>query len=393
MVKAMSETQAKILVVDDEPRNIKLLEAFLIASGHQVISAPNGEEALQQVQQELPDLVLLDVMMPMMGGYEVLKHLKADGRWRDLPVIMVSALDDIKSVVKCIERGAVDYLPKPFDPVLLRARVSSCLEKKRLRDQAKEYSDLLERELRAARDIQMSMVPTIFPPPEPTRPVEIYATLQPAHQVGGDLYDFFYTDEGQLCFLIGDVSDKGAPAALFMARTKTLIRLVGTLLPASDGRPLTPDQIMAMVNAELCLDNSMKMFVTLFLGVLDPMSGALQCCNAGHLFPYVLGQNGIEPLETARGKPLGISTSFGYDSSGWSLSTGDCLFLYTDGITEAMDSEGKLFAKERLEEALQTVVGEDPSKIIAGVTEKMREFTDGALQSDDIAAMAIRYST
>ncbi len=393
MVKPMTEPQAKILIVDDEPKNVKLLEAFLIPGGHQVIKASNGEEALQQVQQEKPDLILLDVMMPMMDGYEVLKHLKADGRWRDVPVIMISALDDIKSVVRCIERGAEDYLPKPFEPMLLRARVNACLEKKRLRDQAREYSDLLERELQSARDIQMSMVPTIFPPPEPTRPVEIFATLEPARQVGGDLYDFFYTDEGQLCFLIGDVSDKGAPAALFMARTKTLVRLVATLLRALAGRPPTPDQIMARVNDELCLDNSMQMFVTLFLGVLDPMSGELQWCNAGHLVPYVLGRNGIKPLETTQDMPLGIRTSIGYDSTGWTLSTGDCLFLFTDGITEAMDSEGKLFGKERLEETLQAVVREDPSKIVTAVIEKMSEFTDGAPQSDDIAAMALRYGT
>ncbi|MEE9548862.1 MAG: response regulator [Candidatus Binatia bacterium] len=393
MVKPMTEPQAKILIVDDEPKNVKLLEAFLIPGGHQVIKASNGEEALQQVQQEKPDLILLDVMMPMMDGYEVLKHLKADGRWRDVPVIMISALDDIKSVARCIERGAEDYLPKPFEPMLLRARVNACLEKKRLRDQAREYSDLLERELQSARDIQMSMVPTIFPPPEPTRPVEIFATLEPARQVGGDLYDFFYTDEGQLCFLIGDVSDKGAPAALFMARTKTLVRLVATLLRALAGRPPTPDQIMARVNDELCLDNSMQMFVTLFLGVLDPMSGELQWCNAGHLVPYVLGRNGIKPLETTQDMPLGIRTSIGYDSTGWTLSNGDCLFLFTDGITEAMDSEGKLFGQERLEEALQAVVREDPSKIVAAVIEKMSEFKDGAAQSDDIAARALRYGT
>jgi sigma-B regulation protein RsbU (phosphoserine phosphatase) len=387
----MTEPQAIILAVDDEPRNIRLLEAFLIPGGHQVIRAFNGEEALQQVQRERPDLILLDLMMPIMNGYEVLKQLKADDRWRDISVVMISALDDIKKIAQCIERGAEDYLPKPFDPVLLRARVSACLEKRRLRDQAQEYSDRLERELQAARDIQMGMVPTIFPAPESNRPVEIYATLEPARQVGGDLYDFFYNDEGQLCFLIGDVSDKGAPAALFMARTKALVRLVADLLRTSDGGPPTPEQIMNRVNEELCRDNGTQMFVTLLLGVLDPISGALKCCNAGHLAPYVLGRNGVKPLETARGIPLGISVSRGYDSTGWTLSPGDCLFIFTDGITEAMDSEGKLFGKERLEEALRAVAGEDPTKIVAAVIKKISKFTNAAPQSDDIAAMALRY--
>ena len=393
MVKPMIEPQAKVLIVDDEPKNVRLLEAFLLAGGHRVIKAFNGKEALQQVKQERPDLILLDVMMPMMDGYEVLMHLKADGRWRDLSVIMISALDDIKSVARCIERGAEDYLPKPFDPVLLRARVSACLEKKRLRDQAKEYSDRLERELQAARDIQMSMVPTIFPSPEPIRPVTISATLEPARQVGGDLYDFFYTDDGQLLFLIGDVSGKGASAALFMARTKTMVRLVATLLRTPDGRPPTPDQIMARVNNELCLDNSTQMFVTLFLGILDPTSGALQWSNAGHVVPYVSGRDGVSRLERAQSMSLGIHVGVGYDSAGLTLSTGDCLFLFTDGITEAMDSEGKLFGKERLEEALQEVGREDPTKIIATVIDKVRQFIRRAPQSDDIAAMAIRYGT
>lgn len=392
MVKTMTEPQAKVLIVDDEPKNVRLLEAFLISGGRQVVKAFNGEEALQQVQQERPDLILLDVMMPMMDGYQVLKQLKADDRWRDIPVIMISALDDINKVTQCIERGAEDYLTKPFDPVLLRARVSACLEKKRLRDQAKDYSDRLERELQAAREIQMSMVPTIFPPPEPTRPVVISAALEPARQVGGDLYDFFYTNEGQLCFLIGDVSDKGAAAALFMARIKTMVRLVATLLRTSDGRPPTPNQIMTRVNDELCLDNPMQMFVTLFLGVLDPMSGTLQWCNAGHLVPYVFGRNGIKRLGTAQDNmSLGIHTSFGYASTDWTLSTGDCLFLFTDGITEAMDGEGRLFGSERLETALQSAAREDPAMIVATVIKKMREFTDGAPQSDDIAVMAIKY--
>ena len=216
--------------------------------------------------------------------------------------------------------------------------------------------------------------------------------LEPARQVGGDLYDFFFTDEGRLCFLVGDVSDKGTPAALFMARAKTLVRLMVTLLRAPDGGPPTPHEIMARVNEELCRDNGMCMFVTVLLGVLDPTSGVLQCCNAGHLVPYVLGRNGVEPLEVARGKPLGIRPGFVYDSAGWTLSAGDCLFLFTDGITEAMDGEGKLFGEERLQDALRSVVTEDPAKVVAAVIEKVNGFTGAAPRADDCAALAVRFS-
>ncbi len=249
----------------------------------------------------------------------------------------------------------------------------------------------LESELQSARDIQMSMVPAVFPPPTPDRPVEIYATLEPARQVGGDLDDFFFTDEGRFCFLVGDVSDKGTPAALFMAKTRALVRSVAMHLRAADGGPPAPHEIMARVNEELCRGNSMSMFVTLLLGVLDPLSGDLHCCNAGHLGPYVLSRHGVEPLKVPQGKPLGIRADLGYESSRRTLIAGDCLFQFTDGITEAMDGEGRLFGEERLGEVLRAVAKENPANVVAAVISKVRAFTAGAPQSDDIAALTFRF--
>src|SRR5688572_27534703 len=128
-------------------------------------------------------------MMPGLSGYDVLERLRADTRLRDLPVIMISAVDEIESVIRCIELGAEDYLPKPFNATILRARVGASLEKKRLRDEVRSSLDHLERELNLARALQLSMVPTDFPEPSAQYPVSVYATLQPARQVGGDLYD------------------------------------------------------------------------------------------------------------------------------------------------------------------------------------------------------------
>jgi sigma-B regulation protein RsbU (phosphoserine phosphatase) len=130
---------------------------------------------------------------------------------------MISALNEMKSVVRCIEIGAVDYLLKPFNPVLLKARLGASLEKKRLRDQVNAHLFRLEQELEAARDLQMSMLPQVFPPPARHCPVDVWGLVHPAQEVGGDLYDFFTTADGSLCFFVGDVSGKGMPAALFMA--------------------------------------------------------------------------------------------------------------------------------------------------------------------------------
>jgi sigma-B regulation protein RsbU (phosphoserine phosphatase) len=383
-----------LLVVDDSEDNRYTLTRRLAREGYtRVATAEDGRQALALLREQPFDLVLLDIMMPELNGYEVLERLKADERLRHIPVIMISAVDQIESVIRCIELGAEDYLPKPFNPTLLRARVGATLEKKRLRDEIVAYLDRIERELASAREIQLSMVPTEFPGPTAARPVEIHATLQPARQVGGDLYDFFWRDTRTLCFVVADVSDKGAPAALFMARTKTVIRLVTTLLSGRAGEVPGPHEIIARVNQELCRDNAYGMFVTLFFGMLDVMSGELQFCNAGHNVPYVVGPTGIVPLHGARAKPVGIRPTLPYESTTTKLAPGECVFVFTDGITESMNGDGAFFSEERLEAALHALAGQAPRAIVEGVMARVREFGGGAPQSDDIAAMALRRAT
>ena len=187
--------------------------------------------------------------------------------------------------------------------------------------------------------------PTEFPAPTAARPVEIYATLQPARQIGGDLYDFFWSDARTLCFVIADVSDKGAAAALFMARTKTLIRLVATMLRTAAGGAPGPDTIIARVNEELCRDNPLGMFVTLFFGMLDVISGELHFVNAGHNVPYVVAPGRVVPLHGARAKPVGIRPTLTYAPTTAKLAPGECLFVFTDGITESMNEAGALLLR------------------------------------------------
>jgi phosphoserine phosphatase RsbU/P len=388
----VSQESPALLVVDDNEDNRYTLTSRLKRQGYgNLTTAVNGRQALDLLRSRPFDLILLDIMMPELNGYQVLEQLKADDTLRHIPVIMISAVDELDSVVRCIELGAEDYLPKPFNATLLKARIGACLEKKRLRDEVMRYLARIEGELKSARDIQMSMVPAVFPPPTPEHPVEIFAALEPARQVGGDLYDFFYTGEGRLWFLIGDVSDKGAPAALFMARTKTLVRLVATLLRMPDGGPPTPHDIMVRVNDELSRENGMSMFVTLLLGMLNLGTGELQCCNAGHLAPYVLGREGVEALKIPRGKPLGVRAGTAYASGARTLVPGEGLFLLTDGVTEAMDGEGKPFGEARLEAILRAVAMENSANIVAAVVGKVREFTTAVPPSDDVAALALRF--
>jgi sigma-B regulation protein RsbU (phosphoserine phosphatase) len=387
----LEQGAARLLVVDDNEDNRYTLIICLQIEGYDnIATAEDGEAALALLQAQEFDLVLLDVMMPKVDGYEVLKSLKAEGRLHNVPVIMISALNEIDSVVRCIELGAVDYLSKPFDPVLLKARVGASLEKKRLRDEVRAHLRRMEEELESARQLQMSMVPTVFPQPTAQRPIEIFAMMEPAREVGGDLYDFFEMDDGTLCFFVGDVSGKGAAAALFMARTKNVIRLLARLLHGADGSAPTPAEIVTAANRELCQDNTGMMFVTLFFGILDPRTGDIGFVNAGHCPPYHISGNGVSPVRAQRAHALGVRGNSAYETRHLILAPGDAIYLYTDGITEAFNKSDEAFLEERLEAALHGTASAGVEAIIMSVSDAVKAFANGAPQSDDITGLALR---
>jgi sigma-B regulation protein RsbU (phosphoserine phosphatase) len=243
----------------------------------------------------------------------------------------------------------------------------------------------IESELKIARAIQMSMVPKIFPP-FPDRPeFDLYAIIEPAKEVGGDFYDFFFIDDDHLYFVIGDVSDKGVPASLFMAVTRTLIR-------SQTSKEMFPDEVLRRVNRELCGDNDANMFVTVFCGVLHTRTGKVWYSNGGHNSPYLLSARGeVEALERTGGMVLGVMDDIPYQTKQMTLSTGDGLFLYTDGITEALDRHGNLFSDERLQAVLRRTKAVTSIETIHGVVDEVERFAANAPQADDITALALMY--
>ena len=338
-----------------------------------------------------PDLILLDVMMPELNGYDVLERLRADPRLRDIPVVMISAVDEIESVIRCIKLGAEDYLPKPFNPTLLRARVSASLEKKRLRDEVRASLNRLERELDAARSLQLGMLPRKFPEWSAQKPVRVHALMEPAREVGGDLYDFFFALEDVLCFVVADVSGKGAPAAMFMARTRSLVRLTIELFQQL-GAGISPQNIAEAVNRELCQDNHERMFVTMFLGFLDTRTGALAYINAGHPPPHLLrAGDGIERIEGKPVAPLGVSPRTIYETRTSLLQPGDAVFVCTDGISEAMNSNDELFGSARLDTHLSALRNATPDAVVRTVKEQVDQFIGGAPKADDLTMLAVRW--
>ncbi|MCD6297838.1 MAG: PP2C family protein-serine/threonine phosphatase, partial [Deltaproteobacteria bacterium] len=243
----------------------------------------------------------------------------------------------------------------------------------------------IESELKIAHDIQMGMLPKIFPPFPNRKEFDIYATIVPARDVGGDLYDFFFLDEDHLCFSVGDVSGKGVPASLFMAITQTLVKTKAT-------KGLISATVLSRVNEDLSLDNPSLMFVTLFLGILNIRTGELEYCNGGHNPPYIIRANGeLEPVETTNGMALGVVKDFHYKSKKVVLQKGDTIFLYSDGVTEAMNDKDELFTEERLEKGLKVLKDMPIQELINGIMDKLRAFSKGAPQSDDITMMRLKF--
>jgi sigma-B regulation protein RsbU (phosphoserine phosphatase) len=242
----------------------------------------------------------------------------------------------------------------------------------------------MKAELEEARDLQLSLCPQVFPAPTPERPVEIFGVLQPAREVGGDFYDFFYRDDGTLCVVVGDVAGKGAPAALFAARARDITRLEGM-------RRETPAEVVEAVNRVLSEANPTITFVTLFVAVLSLRSGALSYTNAGHNSPLICSPDlAISELCQAKGPPIGIDGSVRYESAGAELANGDLLFVFTDGVTEMLDHDGDFFGEERLRHWLTLHAAAGPRKATTAILNAVSAFAGGAEPADDITALAIR---
>lgn len=386
-----------LLVVDDNEDNRYTLTRRLKREGYTNIAvAENGRQALEMVKAQPFDLMLLDIMMPEVNGYEVLERMKADAQMRHVPVIMISAVDELESVIRCIELGAEDYLPKPFNPTLLRARVGASLEKKRMRDDILRHVRRMERDLETAREIQMSMVPTDFPVAQNSQGLELYATLQPAYEVGGYFYDFFWLTPERLCVLVADVSDKGASAALHMARAKASIRFLCS--SEESGYMPTAAELVERIDRELSRDNPHAMFITLLLAVVNVHTGELEWCNAGHNPPCLLTAAGaVSVVGGECGIPVGIDPKFFRNAETGQIPKGGSLFLYTDGVTEAMNLQKEMFGMERLDATLRgcvdqvTQASHAPREVIASVLGAVQTFAGEAKPSDDITMLACRW--
>jgi phosphoserine phosphatase RsbU/P len=244
----------------------------------------------------------------------------------------------------------------------------------------------IESELQIASDIQMSILPRTFPAFPERSEFDIYASIKPAREVGGDFYDFFFVDDHHLVFAIGDVSGKGVPASLFMAITRTLLK-------ASASGETPPDEILERINGKLAEDNDACMFVTVFCGILDITSGEVIYANGGHNPPLtIVSGETVNYIAMPKGMALGVMDDAPYACTRLMLQPGDVLFMYTDGVTEAMNPQNEIFSENRLQEALFALRSESLEDMSRSLMQRILAFAEGAQQSDDITMIALKYN-
>jgi sigma-B regulation protein RsbU (phosphoserine phosphatase) len=371
-----------LLVVDDNETNRDLLARRLERQGYRVVLAESGRQALEILKQHSFDLVLLDIQMPEMNGYEVCQQLKADEGTRDMPIIFISALGDIRDKIQAFTVGGVDYVTKPFQFQEVLARIETHLALRRLQRQLQDANDKMARELALAGEVQASFLPRELPH---VPGWQLAVSLRPSRETSGDFYDVEWLPNGRLGILIGDVVDKGAGAALFMALSWILIRTYATQYPAQ------PELILSSVNRRILEDTAAQDFVTVFYGVLDPGTGELVYANAGHcpaLLVRAQEQGAVQALCNT-GMPLGLFQDVIWGQGVVQLAPGDVLVLYTDGITEARDAQREFFDEDRLRESLIANRGQPAETIRDAILGAVDEFVGDAPQSDDIGLVVV----
>ena len=382
--RVQGASKGDILIVDDTPANLRLLSEMLGGCGFQVRPVPDGALALAAVRAEPPDLILLDIRMPEISGYEVCEQLKADTRTADIPIIFISALDAVQDKIKAFGAGGVDYVTKPFRIEEVLARVETHLSLRKLQRRLQDANRRMARELTLAGKVQAGLMPRSVPE---LPGWELSVVLKPARETSGDFYDVYPFPDDRVGFVVADVVDKGVGAALFMALSWALLRTHAAKYPRQ------PELVLAAVNRCILQDISILQFVTVFYGILEPGTGTLSYCNAGHCPGYLFRAGDSRRVERlpVTGMALGLMDGASWRREAVQVAAGDSLVIYTDGITEARNEQKQFYGDERLLASARACFDAvAPSGLTAqqmrdAILSDVLRFAGSMPQSDDIA--------
>ena len=383
----------KILSVDDELDLEVLLTQYFrrqIRKGeYEFAFAHNGLEALQKLL-ETPDfdIILSDINMPEMDGLTLLAKVN-ELKNPAMKCIMVSAYGDMDNIRSAMNKGAFDFATKPIESDDLSRTIEKAIEQVRyIRESQQEHNQLesIKNDLAIAGEIQQTILPRSFPPfPELTEVVDIYASMTPAKDVGGDFYDFFQIDDERIGLVIADVSGKGVPASLFMAVSRTLLR-------ATALRGVSSAECLTYANKLLCKESLDSMFVTVFYGIYHYKTGMMDYTNAGHNPPYLLrGGRTVECLPVASNFVVGVFDDIEFESNTLTFGIGDTLLLYTDGVTEAFNDKREQFSESNLQDILASMHESSSAKeVVTSVLQSVKIFSGDYPQSDDITLLSLQ---
>ena len=378
-MEKISAITESILLVDDNPTNLQVLFQTLDGVGCKLLIAKNGEMALSIADKARPDLILLDIMMPDIDGYEVCRQLKSVPATAGIPVIFLSALGDTQDKVKGLQLGAVDYITKPFQPDEVIARVNTHLTIHRLKREVESRKDQLEHELKVVSEVQQKLLPKQLPAIDGFKLAVHYETSLYA---GGDYYDIIELPDNHWGFLIADAEGHSAPAAVLMAMTCALFR-------AYPGASTDPAELLHYLNEHLC-KVAEPSFMTALYAVYDANQKTMRVARAGQPLPMIYRSAEKQSIElTCPGVyPLGIEPySMEIPVTETKLEAGDRFLVFTDGVSERFNKEGDIYGEKRVLRLLATDGVDNPRDVLAAIMADVERFAGERPADDDQALL------
>jgi len=390
----------KILIVDDNDFNLRLLRDILKKEGYEIIEAVDGEEAVDLALRELPDLILLDVMMPNKDGYEACSEIKSDNRTTNIAIIFLSAKAEAKDKIKGLELGGADYVSKPFDKGEVLARVRAQLKIQNLtKNMIRANQDLLKKQegldndLKAAAEIQKSLLPDALPG---IKSLDVSWKFMPCQRIGGDLFNLLRLDEDHWAVYMLDVSGHGVPSAMVSVSVSQMLRpqtgyvIKKSIIPPPYYTIVSPSEVLNELDREYPIDRFEKFF-TISYHVLNIKNGILKYSNAAHPPPVLLHQDGTLELLKEGGTIIGMGGILPFEEGERQLCLGDKLFIYTDGIVEYQDRKGLFYGEDRFYMELQKLKDEPVSVIMDGIIESVMNFGENNEPLDDITLLGLEF--
>jgi sigma-B regulation protein RsbU (phosphoserine phosphatase) len=390
--------QGRILVVDDNLFNREMLARNLECQGHIVRAAADGLAALELLRSESFDVAIIDVMLNGMNGYQLLERIRAEEELKGVHAIVISALEDTRIIARCIQLGAEDYLPREFEPVILKARIESCLEKKRMKEEQELFvsalldtQEKLSSELSGGAAYVRSLLPGRLAFPE----LSIDWEFEPSASLGGDVFGYHLLGgengdlgTGKLALYLIDVSGHGIEAALFSVTLMNMLK--NQVLPGADFAD--PGSVLARLNASFKMEEQNNLYFTAWYGVWDHGTRELTYASAGSPPALLVLPDGSSEELSTGGAIVGMDSASSYDSARAFVPRGAGLYVFSDGIYEFRAKDGSIFGISRFKKALAEIAfaPRDGKGVLARLIARARAEAGTVRFSDDVSLLELR---